>query len=182
MRGIDKSKERIVNMRRWKEFILSCIWGPLLVVQIILVLVLGMVNEARFDAVMYAGWVIWGTSLVLAWLPIFVLKRRGGVQKGKSFVHTTVLVDSGLYSAVRHPQYTAGILFSLALVFISQTWLITAIGAVTIVLLYIDIVMADKHEVEKFGDNYRRYMERVPRTNFVLGIIRLVRHRIEEGE
>jgi len=53
---------------------------------------------------------------------------------------------------------------------------------VTILLLYVDIVMTDKHEIEKFGDDYRRYMERVPRTNFVLGIIRLVRHRIEEGE
>jgi len=37
--------------------------------------------------------------------------------------------------------------------------------------------MADKHEVEKFGDDYKRYIERVPRTNFILGIIRLLIRR-----
>jgi len=164
-------------MREWKEFVLSCIWGPLLVTQIILVFVFGIVNEAGFAAVRYVGWVIWSISVVLAFVPIFVLKRKGGVRKGKSFVHTTVLVDSGLYSAVRHPQYTAGILFSLALVLISQSWSIGALGAATIPLLYVDIVIADKHEVKKFGDQYKRYMEKVPRTNFILGIIRLLRHR-----
>jgi protein-S-isoprenylcysteine O-methyltransferase Ste14 len=137
--------------------------------------VFGIVNEARLDAVVYVGWVIWWIAVVLAFVPILVLKRRGGVEKGKSFVHTTVLVDSGLYSAVRHPQYTAGMLFSLALVFISQSWSIAALAVGAIPVLYIDIVIADKHEVEKFGDEYRRYMKKVPRANFVLGIIRLLR-------
>lgn len=164
-------------MKQWKMYILSCIWGPLLVAQIILVLIFGIVNEAGLDVVIYIGKVIWWFSVILACVPIFVLKRKGGVPKGKSFVHTTVLVDSGLYSIVRHPQYTAGILFSLALILISQSWLIAAIGAVVILLLYIDILMADKYEVEKFGDEYKRYMKKVPRTNFILGIIRLLRRR-----
>ena len=110
-------------------------------------------------------------------MPIFVLKRKGGVPKGKSFVHTTVLVDSGLYSIIRHPQYTAGILFSFALILISQSWIIAAMGVVVISLSYIDILMADKYEVEKFGDAYKRYMKNVPRTNFLLGTIRLLRRR-----
>ena len=164
-------------MKNWKKYILSCFWGPLLVAQILLVLVFGKHNEAGFDVVIYIGWVVWVFSLILGWLPIFVLKTKGGVKKGKSYVETTVLVDSGLYSVVRHPQYTAGILFSLALILISQTWLISAMGAVVILLLYIDILMADKYEVEKFGDKYKRYMKKVPRTNFLLGIIRLLRSR-----
>lgn len=164
-------------MKQWKEFILSCIWGPLLVVQIILTFLFGMVNEAGLDVIMYIGWVIWAFSVVLGWMPILVLKRKGGVAKGKSYVHTTALVDTGLYSIVRHPQYTAGILFSLALVLISQNWLIAAMSVVAIPLLYVDILMADKHEVEKFGDAYKRYMKKVPRTNFLLGIIRLLRRR-----
>ncbi|KUO40243.1 MAG: hypothetical protein AVW06_02665 [Hadesarchaea archaeon DG-33-1] len=149
----------------------------MLVVQIVLTFLFGMVNEAGFDVVMYAGWVIWAFSVVLGWMPILILKRKGGVAKGKSYVHTTALVATGLYSIVRHPQYTAGILFSLALVLISQNWLIAAMGIVAIPLLYVDILMADKHEVEKFGDDYKRYMKKVPRTNFLLGIIRLLRRR-----
>ncbi len=167
-------------MTEWKKFILSCIWGPLLVVQVVLAFLFGMVNEAGLNAVMYIGWVIWVFSAVLGWMPIFVLKRKGGVAKGKSYVHTTALVDTGLYSIVRHPQYTAGILFSLALVLISQNWLIAAMGAVVIPLLYVDILMADKHEVEKFGNDYKRYMKKVPRTNFLLGGIRLARRRKRE--
>jgi protein-S-isoprenylcysteine O-methyltransferase Ste14 len=164
-----------VNMKQWKKYILSCIWGPLLVVQIILVFVFGLVNKAGFDVLKYAGYVIWMLSAILGWLPILTLKRKGGVAKGKSYVKTTVLVDKGLYSIVRHPQYTAGILFSLALVLVSQTWLVAVMGVVVIPLLYVDILMADKYEVEKFGDEYRRYMKKVPRVNFLLGIIRLLR-------
>jgi len=33
---------------------------------------------------------------------------------------------------------------------------------------------ADQGCIEKFGDAYRRYTERVPRVNFVAGIIRLL--------
>ncbi len=165
------------SMKQLKMHILSCIWGPLLVVQIVLVFIFGIVNEAGFDIVRYAGWIIWVFSVIFGWLPIFIFKKKGGVPKGKSFVHTTVLVDSGLYSIVRHPQYTSGILFSLSLILISQSWLILTIGAIVIPLLYFDIVMADKHEVGKFGNEYKLYMNKVPRTNFILGIIRLLIRR-----
>ena len=159
----------------WKEYILSCIWGPLLITQIVLVLVFGKYNEAGFDVVMVLGWAVWVLSLVFGWMPIFVLKKKGGVKKGKSYVDTSVLVDSGLYSIVRHPQYTAGILWSLALILISQNGIVTALGFIVVLLMYIDIMKADKHEIEKFGEEYKRYMKRVPRTNFILGIFRLIR-------
>lgn len=164
-------------MSHWKDYILSCIWGPLLVAQIILVLFLGFYNAAGISVLLYIGWIIWVLSIIFGWLPIFVLKKQGGVAKGKSYVHTKTLVTTGIYSIVRHPQYTAGILFSLALVLMSQTVLIAIIGAVVIIPLYIDIVMADKHELSKFGEEYERYMKDVPRTNFISGISRLLRRR-----
>ena len=153
-----------------------------MIAQIILVFVFGTVNEAGFKVLMYTGWVIWAFSVIFGWLPILVFRRKGGVAKGKSYVHTTILVDTGLYSIVRHPQYTAGILFSLALMLISQNWLIAAMGLIVILLLYVDILIADKYEIEKFGDDYKRYMKKVPRTNFLLGIFRILRHRISTGK
>ena len=51
------------------------------------------------------------------------------------------------------------------------------IGAASIALNYIDILIADQDCIEKFGDDYKRYMERVPRTNFLLGFIRLLQSR-----
>ncbi|SHI56206.1 Protein-S-isoprenylcysteine O-methyltransferase Ste14 [Dethiosulfatibacter aminovorans DSM 17477] len=162
-------------MKNWKRYILSCLWGPLLILQFILVFAFGKYNEAGYDAVLYAGWMIWLISAILGWIPMVVLKRKGGVEKGKSYVNTTVLVDSGIYSIMRHPQYTAGLLLSLALILISQNLMVACMGMAVIILLYVDIIIADKYAIEKFGDEYISYMKKVPRINFMLGILRLIR-------
>jgi protein-S-isoprenylcysteine O-methyltransferase Ste14 len=164
-------------MKQWKMYILTYIWAPCLITQIVLVFAFGFYNEAGFDVVMYIGWLVWVISIVFGWVPIFVLKRRGGVDRGKSYVHTTKLVKSGIYAIIRHPQYTAGLLFSLALILISQTWLVTGFGIVVMVLLYVDIIMTDRYEIRKFGEKYKSYMKQVPRTNFLLGFIRLLKRR-----
>ena len=116
----------MMNISHWKDYILSCIWGPLLVAQFILVLFLGFYNEAGISVLLYIGWIIWVLSIIFGWLPIFVLKKQGGVDKGKSYVHTKTLVTTGIYAIVRHPQYTAGILFSLALILILPVSLVTS--------------------------------------------------------
>ena len=100
-----------------------------------------------------------------------ILKKKGGVGQGKSYVHTSILVDTGLYAMVRPPQYTAGILLSLALVLISQKlWIVTVVGLVCLTLMYWDIVNADRHEILKFGDEYKWYMKKVPTNQFPAGI------------
>ncbi len=62
------------------------------------------------------------------------------------------------------------------MILIAQNWLISAMGMVLILFLYIDILWTDKFEIEKFGEEYKEYMQEVPRTNFTLGIIRILRH------
>jgi protein-S-isoprenylcysteine O-methyltransferase Ste14 len=166
-----------VDMERWKRYIQPVAWGAwtvLLVSQIILAF---FFNVEGIRALRHIGWIIWAVGAVFGWVPIFTFRRKGGVPKGKSYVKTTVLVDSGIYAVVRHPQYLAGILLSLALILITQHWLIMIIGAASIALNYIDILIADQDCIEKFGDDYKRYMERVPRTNFLLGFIRLLQSR-----
>jgi protein-S-isoprenylcysteine O-methyltransferase Ste14 len=164
-------------MKEWKKYFLTYVWAILFTAEIVLVFIFGMVGKNRIESIIYIGVAIWWVAVVLAWLPIFILKRKGQVSKGKSFVHTTAVVDSGLYSIIRHPQYTSGLLFSFALILISQTWCITGMSLVTMLLMYKDILLADSHEVEKFGEAYRQYMKKVPRTNLILGIIRLLQRR-----
>ena len=41
------------------------------------------------------------------------------------------------------------------------------------VLNYFIALKADQELIEKFGDDYKRYMQEVPRMNFLLGLIRL---------
>ncbi len=125
----------------------------------------------------WLGWGIWLLSVYFGFAPIFIFRKRGGVEKGRSYVHTNKLVDTNLYAIVRHPQYLAGMLFNLALLLLAQHWLVFLIGILSMVLIYIDIQAADQEGIEKFGDEYVDYMQRVPQVNFLLGIYRNLKAR-----
>ena len=117
------------------------------------------------------------SGIVFGMLPTFEFRKKGGVMKGESYIHTTKLVDTGIYSIVRHPQYVTFILWAFAGMLLFQHWIIIIQGIPIIPLTYIDLIKADKDSIEKFGDDYKQYMQRVPRANFFLGIIRLLRDR-----
>jgi protein-S-isoprenylcysteine O-methyltransferase Ste14 len=117
------------------------------------------------------GWAIWVISCIFAFLPMVILRKKGGVPQGKSYVHTTILVDNGLYAMVRHPQYLGWFLFNLSLFFIAQHWIVIAIGLTSMLFVYILIVQADREGIQKFGDAYLRYMERVPQINIIRGAL-----------
>ncbi len=101
-----------------------------------------------------------------------VYSENGGVMKGKEYVHTTTLVNRGIYAIVRHPQYLSFMLIGLALLLIAQHWIVALLGAAVIVLTYLLILDEEKSSIEKFGNAYRAYMRRVPRLNFLLGMAR----------
>jgi len=113
--------------------------------------------------------------------PIVMFPRRGGVPKGKSFVHTSKLVDTGIYALVRHPQYLGGILaiFVATLLFYPH-WLFVVLGIPGAVILYWGTKEEEKRLIERFGGEYQDYMQRVPRMNLILGIIRQWRRRKPE--
>jgi len=72
-------------------------------------LVLTGVLEPRYYLASFVlGWVVWAIGMVLVMAPIILFPSRGGVPRGESFVHTTRLVDTGIYAVVRHPQYLGG--------------------------------------------------------------------------
>lgn len=147
--------------------------GVATVLQIILSFFLR--NPAALPLLKWVGWATWALSAIFGIVPIITFRVKGKVPKGRSYMHTTVLVDSGIYAIVRHPQFLAGMLINLALTLITQHWLVALPGALSAGLTYMDALRADQDGTEKFGDEYRRYMQRVPRMNFVAGIIRLAR-------
>jgi protein-S-isoprenylcysteine O-methyltransferase Ste14 len=141
--------------------------------QIVLAFVL--YNENGSSAVRNVGWIILWISALFGWLPIFNFRKWGQVPKGKSYVHTTVVVDRGLYAIVRHPQYLAGILMGIGLGLIAQNWIVVVLGFVVAIISYIGTTEEEAGCLEKFGEAYAQYMERVPGVNFVLGIYRWVK-------
>ena len=159
----------------WKHDPLLWAYSVLMFLPIILVFV--FYNYYKLDFLVYAGWVLLVFSVVIILLAGGEFRKKGGAPKGKSIVRTTVLVDSGVYAVIRHPQYLGFMLFVLALVLMSQHWLSVISGVLGSALFYKDVLREEQMSVKKFGDYYEQYMERVPRMNFLIGILRLLRRR-----
>jgi len=122
------------------------------------------------------------SGIIFGMLPVVEFRKKGRVKKGKSYIHTTKIVDTGIYSIVRHPQFVTFILWAIASMLLFQHWIIIVLGIPIIPLTYIDLIRADKAAIDKFEDDYRTYMKRVPRANFMLGIIRHLQYRKKEKQ
>ena len=161
----------------WKEVIPSILTSILLFSQIITGLyLLSNINQIAILAYIGVGLYVF-SGLIFGMLPVFEFRRKGRVRKGKSYIHTTKLVDTGIYSIVRHPQYITFIPWAIAGMFLFQHWIVIILGVPIIPLMYIDLLNADKDGINKFGDDYKQYIQRVPRANFLLGIIRMLRRK-----
>jgi protein-S-isoprenylcysteine O-methyltransferase Ste14 len=150
-----------------------------------IIMVFAFYNYCSLDFLVYAGWILLVFSIVVIFLAGGEFRKKGA-PKGKSIVYTTVLVDTGVYAVVRHPQYLGFMLFVFALVLMSQHWFSVLSGVVGSALYYKDMVREEQMSIKKFGADYRLYMERVPRMNFLLGILRLLqrrrkRHRVDRS-
>lgn len=119
----------------------------------------------------YVGWIVWIVGMTLVILPYYHLYYRRG--KG--------LIDSGIYAVVRHPLYLGWILsIFTTTILLYQHWLFVIIGIIGIASIYLISQLEEHGNIEKFGDDYIRYVEKVPRLNLLLGIIRLPRRRKSE--
>jgi protein-S-isoprenylcysteine O-methyltransferase Ste14 len=134
-------------------------------------------NSLNLNWLLYLGWAILAAAMVLGWRARVAFQTGGGSGEGESWLHTRTVVATGVYAVVRHPMYLSFLLMSLSLVLLSQHWLSAVLGAVVMGPLYNDMCREEKSNLEKFGKDYQRYMERVPRMNFVAGAIRLVQSR-----
>jgi len=162
----------------------NILWGILLTIVGIVcfpfnpLVLTGVLETSSHPALFIIGWVVWTPGMVLVMAPIIMFPRRGGVPKGKPFVHTTRLVDTGIYAVVRHPQYLGGILaiFITTLLWYPH-WLFGILGIAGAAICYIGAREEERKLVQKFGNDYLQYMQRVPRMNILLGITRVIRRK-----
>ena len=171
---------RDLSYRRWK----GVLWSTLLTVLCIVcfpvnpLVLTGVIEAETYPMLLIIGWVVWAFGMVLVMAPIVMFPRRGGVPKGKSFANTTRLVDTGIYAVVRHPQYTGGIYAIFLATFLWYPhWLFGTLGIVGVAVVHMSCREEDQRLVEKFGDDYSAYMQRVPGMNFVLGFARLINRK-----
>jgi protein-S-isoprenylcysteine O-methyltransferase Ste14 len=138
----------------------------------------GVIEVESYLSLFIIGWVVWAFGMVLVMAPIVMFPRRGSVARGESFVHTTQLVDTGIYAIVRHPQYTGGVYSIFLTTFLwYPNWLFGVLGAIGTAVVYMSCREEDQRLIAKFGDAYVDYMKRVPRMNVFLGIYHFLKRR-----
>ena len=77
---------------------------------------------------------------------------------------------------VRHPQYLGEILaLFLANFLFYPHWLYAVLGILGSVIFYWSTKEEEKSLIKQFGKDYIAYMQKVPRMNLILGIIRVLR-------
>lgn len=115
------------------------------------------------------------SAMAMMTLPRYALREKGNIPEGKSWVHTTALVDTGIYGVVRHPIYVGWNLSNLAMMFISQHWITILVGVLPFIAVLYYIQLEDRNNIEKFGESYIEYSQRVPMMNFIGGFARYIR-------
>ena len=115
------------------------------------------------EDLMSAGWILFGIGALLYILSVIILRRR---DEGH-------VVESGVYGLVRHPLYLGAMMMFCSHIFLGQNWLVVVGTIVVVVCCYLLMLADEQQNVEAFGDDYNRYMQRVPRMNLLSGILRL---------
>jgi protein-S-isoprenylcysteine O-methyltransferase Ste14 len=139
-------------------------------------------NHAGLTAVLILGWLLLVIAMLLGWRARVEFQVKGQAAEGRSWLNTTAVVDTGIYAIVRHPMYLSFMLIALALICLAQHWLSLVLGILLILLLYSDMVREEQSSLAKLGEDYGAYMRKVPRMNFVAGLIRArQRSRIDAG-
>jgi protein-S-isoprenylcysteine O-methyltransferase Ste14 len=102
----------------------------------------------------------WILLILSAWMGIagfLILKRRG--KSGRDFEATTVLIKSNIYKYIRHPLYLSLILLGTGIMMKDPGIVQLILGAVNLVALYFTSRIEETEMIERFGDEYLRYMK-----------------------
>lgn len=137
---------------------------------------LNIIEPYENKILFWLGAGFWFIGMVFVIYPFIYFRLKGDVNKGKAYVHTNKIVTGGLYSIVRHVQYTGGILsIFIATPFLYPHWIFIVLGIPGIILTYLGTKREDKLLIDKFGDEYKEYMDKVPSMNILVGVMRKVK-------
>ncbi|HEY71015.1 MAG TPA: isoprenylcysteine carboxylmethyltransferase family protein [Anaerolineae bacterium] len=117
--------------------------------------------------------VAFGVLLIV--LAISTLRSRGDSSQGAEFTATSRVVRTGIYSIVRHPLYLGWLFMYPAVMILSLHWLVWVLGFIGMGCMVLIVIEGETQLLEKFGSDYRAYMQEVPRFNLLLGLWRNMR-------
>lgn len=118
----------------------------------------------RWSRVSLPRWMRWfGVGLGVLTLPLFQWLFSSIGENITTTVATKTehkLVTHGPYRWVRHPLYSVGTLFSIAVSLIAANWFIAVAAIGVLVMLLVRLPQEEARLIETFGDEYREYVQR----------------------
>jgi protein-S-isoprenylcysteine O-methyltransferase Ste14 len=89
-------------------------------------------------------------------------KRLSGLQELDPSREDNRLLTEGPYGVIRHPRYVEVTLAVAAYALFSNYLAAYAIWVLTVICLVLIVPLEERELLDRFGDEYRRYRERVP--------------------
>ena len=142
------------------------------VTMISLIIVTQFIERGENTYLRYTGVFVLLLASIFIFTPFYLLSKYGGVKEGQSYIGSRIVVDRGLYAVTRHPQYLGYILFACGFALLAQNWVVVLLTAVGVTCFYLQAVREEKYCLVRFGDPYKVYLQRVPRFNVVMGVVR----------
>ena len=111
-------------------------------------------------------WVV-GTTILIGYIALFAWTHAALGKNWSGFLELYTehsLVVTGPYRFIRHPMYAAFILSGIGFFVLSANWFVGGLYLVIAILMYLDRVGPEEQMmIDRFGDEYRRYMEKTGR-------------------
>jgi len=104
-------------------------------------------------ATLYAGLSIYAVGLITAALAII---NRANTTGGEP-------VTRGLYRYSRHPIYLAAFIALFGICTATASWICLTFSVTIIILIHLQVLSEERYCLERYGNSYREYMNRVPR-------------------
>ena len=115
------------------------------------------------------GFILFIPSAYFEWTSHEMLKHEANPKGGKLDA-TTVLVDSGIYGIVRQPMTLGMAVWSIALIFVFQSVLSLILGFACVLCFWLSAKKEGEHNISKFGEAYKEYIQKVPMWNVISGV------------
>ncbi len=115
----------------------------------------------------FIGYLIFGIGAFFYIFTTAVFFRKG----------TDQIIANGIYGIIRHPLFLGVILMYFSHILLSQNWIVLISTIIAIISCYLLILSEEQQNIEKFGEDYKKYMLKTPRINFIIGIVRMIQRK-----
>lgn len=111
-----------------------------------------------------AAFLLFALSGFIVWYSYGYIFIMGGGSAGSHMGHTKKLVDTDIYSWIRHPSVVGKLIGVIGLGILMRTpaFLIFIVPILLIYSIITNILIQERFCVQKFGDDYIRYKKTVP--------------------